>query len=68
MNDPMSEPDHLEVRQLFHAIDRLRVASLHRCRRSRVHCRESKRLVNVSGAGLARGRLLLDRTKAHTDG
>jgi hypothetical protein len=25
MNDPMSEPDHLEVRQLFHAIDRLRV-------------------------------------------
>jgi len=68
VNDPMSEPDRFEVRHLFHNVDRLLVASLHRCRRSRVHCRESKCLVTVSRAGLTRGRLLLERAKARTGG
>src|SRR5262245_8736946 len=41
---------------------RLLVASLYRCRRSRVKVRESARLVALSRAGLARGRLLLETT------
>ena len=66
MNEPMS--DRLDVGHLFHEVDRRLVASLRRCSRSRVHCRESKCLVTVSRAGLTRGRLLLERAKARIDG